>query len=159
MFKNPIIRGGLFPGLVLLGLLAFASCSGRGEVELSHELRLSADQAASFKSDLSNFAKENGYIFIDGSNETKEARKHFNNEFARSSNSASFATDGYLIDVTVEPKNASNFLIVAKSSAYDAGRVSLTLIYDKTSVAEKQMADKFKQSQFRRSWMQYTTLG
>lgn len=156
MFQNPKRRG-LARGLIVLGLLCLASCSGGSKKEVSYELQLSPRQAIQFKSDLSRFAKENGYLFIDGSKRTKEDREYINKETARSSTSAGLATEGQIIDVTLEPETAASFFIFAKSSAYDAGKVSLTIIYDETSVAEKRLADEFLQSQFLRSWTQQSS--
>ena len=156
MVQNSPIATGLVRCLVVLGLSSLASCSRGSTEEVSYDLQFSPRQAVAFKFDLSRFAKEKGYLFIDGSNETKEAREAINEETARSSRVAGLATEGQIIDVTVEPKYATGFFIFAKSSAYDAKRVSLTMIHDKSSPAEKRLADDFLQSQFVRNWTQHT---
>ena len=156
MTRHSPLRIRLSRILVVFGLCALASCGGVGKEEASYNLELSPSQAIGFKSDLKKFADENGYLFIDGSQETKEAREYFNRETAKtaSGNIGLAAGNGEIIDVTVEPKERTEFLIFAKTDANDAKKVSLTLIYDKTSVAEKRLAAHFLRSQFLRNWRQ-----
>jgi hypothetical protein len=141
---------------IVMGVWAVASCGeGREMAELSYQFNLSPSQAVEFKSDLRDFAANNDYAFVDGSSETKEAREYINQESERSSgkNPGLVSQDSEIIDVTVEPRDSgSEFLIFAKTSAYDAEKVSLTVVYDKDSAAERRMADNFSQSQFFRKW-------
>lgn len=123
--------------------------------EQSYQFNLSPSQALEFKSDLRDFAIKSGYAFVDGSSETKEAREYINQESERSSGkNPGLVSQGIeIIDVTVEPRDAgSDFLIFAKTSAYDAEKVSLTVAYDEHSAVERQLADNFVQSQFLRKW-------
>ena len=143
---------------IVLGVLVLVSCGdGRDKAEVSYHFSLSPSQPLEFKSDLKEFALQNGCAFIDGSAQTKEARDYVN----RKSESASQRNPGLvsqgveIIDVTVEPKNSQlSFFIFAKTSAYDAKKVSLTMIYNNNSATERGMADSFSQSQFLRKWKQ-----
>lgn len=149
------IAGGI---LVILGAWALLSCGNRGhKSQISYELTLSPTRAIEFKSDLRNFALQNKYDFIDGSTETKEAREYINKESERSSGrGAELVGAGIeVVDVTVEPRDpGSEFLIFAKTSANDAGKVSLTVIYNKNSQREREMADNFSKSDFLHRWTQ-----
>ena len=143
--------------LIVLGLWALVSCGdGRDKAEISYHFNLSSDQAVDFKSDLREFALQNGYQFIDGSSKTKEERKYINRESESSGRSAGLVSQGVeIIDVTVEPKEAElDFFIFAKTSAHEAEDVSLTVIYNESSAVERAMVDNFSQSQFLRIWKQ-----
>jgi len=123
--------------------------------EQSYQFDISSSQAVEFKSDLRVFAIESGYAFVDGSSETKDSREYINEEAERSSgkNPGLVSQGVEIIDVTVEPRNAeSEFLIFAKTSAYNAEEVSVTVIYNQNSAVEKRMADNFEQSRFLRKW-------
>lgn len=156
MSENPK-RKGLTRGLIVLGLLCLASCRGGSKEKVSYDLELSPRQAVQFKSEFIKFSKENEYLFIDRSIQTKESRKYIKENTAHSSRSTGLATEGQIIDVTVEPETATSFFIFAKSSAYDAGKVSLTVIYDEASVTEKRLADQFLQSPFLRTWARHSS--
>ncbi len=141
---------------IALGVWALVSCGdGRDMAEVSYHFDLSSRQALEFKSDLRYFALQNGYVFVDGSERTKEARDYINKETERSPQGGAGLTSQSIIDVTVEPESPRlDFLIFAKTSAYDAEKVSLTMIYNKNSADERVMVDNFSQSQFLRNWKQ-----
>jgi hypothetical protein len=143
---------------IVLGVLALVSCGdGRNKAEVSYHFDLSPSQVIEFKSDLREFALQNQYAFIDGSAQTKEAREYINRESERSSQkSAGLVSKGSeVIDVTVEPeKSGLTFFIFVKTSAYDAKKISLTMVHNKNSAIERAMADNFSQSLFLRKWKQ-----
>lgn len=141
---------------IVFGVWAIVSCGdGHDMAELSYQFNLSPDQAVEFKSDLREFAIKNGYAFIDGSAETKDAREYINQQSEKYSgkNPGLVGQGREIIDVTVEPKDSiSNFLIFAKTSAYDSKKVSLTVAYNEDSVSSKGMVGNFLRSQFLRKW-------
>ena len=140
----------------IIGAWAVVSCGkGREMAEQSYQLNLSSSEVIKFKSDLRDFAKKSGYDFVDGSAETKEAREYINKESEKLSgkNSGLVNPDIEMIDITVEPQDSgSYFLIFAKTSAYDANKISLTVAYNENSLEEREMANTFVQSPFLRKW-------
>ena len=141
---------------IVVGVAVIVSCGeSRNTTELTYQLNLSVEQVADFKTDLRNFAAKNNYVFIDGSSNTKKARQYINRESERSSgkNPGLVSQGNGIIDVTVEPTDSkSEFLIFAKTSAYDASEVTLTIVYDENSLAESKMADDFSHSDFFYKW-------
>jgi hypothetical protein len=137
-------------------VVAIGSCGeGRVMAEQSYRFSISPNEASEFKKDLKKFALENGYAFVDGSSKTKESRDYINQSSEKTSgkNPGLVSKGVEIIDVTVEPKDArSAFLIFAKTSAYDAQAVTLTVAYNENTASERQMTDHFKQSQFLRKW-------
>lgn len=123
--------------------------------ERSYEFDLSPNEAAEFKSDLKEFAKNGKYVFVDGGEETKNYRNNINQHSAETSgknpNLASVGVE--IVDVTVEPRDPEiGFLMFAKTSAYDSKKISLTVAYDKSSRVSKKMAENFEQSGFIQKW-------
>jgi hypothetical protein len=144
--------------LIVFGGLTLVSCrDSRHMSQASFDFDLSPSQAARFKTDLRKFALVNDYAFIDASREMKESREYINTESERSGKqSPGLAIDGEIVDVTVEPKDSwIDSLIIVQTSADDSKKISLTVIYDRNSVAERSMTENFLHSQFLRDWEQY----
>jgi hypothetical protein len=148
MFRQIVITTGVFAAI---------SCGENRDIaEQSYHLTLLSSQAVEFKSDLRDFAKENGFSFVDGSTETKNSRDNINQNSERSSgkNPGLVSRGVEIIDVTVEPHNSeSRLLIFAKTSADNEKMVTLTVAHNDNSATERRMVNNFERSFFFRKWI------
>lgn len=135
-----------------LECFSLASCSDdKARAKLIYTYDLTPDQVVRLRSDLRTYALTRDLAFIDRSIQTNNARSYVNKESIRSSkkNPRLIAHGEEIIDVTVEPRTKGlQFIVFAKTSAYHAEEVSITLIYDKRSEVEREMAEEFLNERF-----------